>query len=543
MPPLPQPKVVGLVLLISLLSAICGFLAGRNNSPQPTGLATSSSHSLSPLLASGQLTPQQRHRLDRLENLIEASEHSTAATLAQPLSVGKQTQAAVRVATKDWSDVDFSHITLWSTDFHITPIADLKYLFREFGIRVIDKSFSGACRSMHTCANDTKAINGGNAYHVGSYPERLSRQMFDAYKDDAEFKSVDAIVCFHPIATCQLYAPFNKSLIMISSTRYEHGQSDAENWLRFNYFLQLAAHNPRHVIGGNSVYDADYIKYFTDVDAVYIPSFCGQIAARYNASGAKRRSEFLLGHSHASLHKDTYWGGGLVWGEMRQWIEEAQKASKDEAVRKLVLKGISELYGHYEYQDLANHPAIVHMPYQVSVMSMFEQYRMNVPLFYPSLRFLTQLQMAYAPVSERTWARVYGKGQSAQSDILAHPNAWVPDPNNDRDEQAIQYWLAKSDFYVKPHIQYYDSWADLLVQLTTTDLEAVSRRMAEENARVEAKLRRQWKGLLMRMFKDRPKGGYAMPKSYEAGMKDMWGVDFDEKGDIVRPQEIYQQWR
>ena len=263
----------------------------------------------------------------------------------------------------------------------------------------------------------------------------------------------------------------------------------------------------------------------------------------YNASGANGRPEFLLGHSHASLHKNTYWGGGLVWGEMRMWLEAEKAKSKDAKVKAVELKGISELYGHYEYQDLANHPAIVHMPYQVSVMSMFEQYRMNIPLFYPSLRFLTQLQMEYAPVSERTWARVYGRGQIVQSDILGHANIWWPDPNNDRDAHALQYWLAKSDFYVKPHIQYYNSWADLLVKLTTTDLAAVSRRMADENARVEAKLKRQWKGLLMRLFKDRPEGGYAMPTDYETAMRELWGVDFDSNGDIVRPKEIYQQKR
>ena len=560
---LPQPKVVGLVLLISILSVICGFLLGRNNSPHsivPTSTA------ISPLLAAGQLTPQQRDRLNRLENLIQtreltqatshaiqpflplgpaSSSNCNAATTECPVppTIGEQVQSVVSVAHKDWSDADFSHITLWSTDYHITPIADLKYLLSQFGIKIIDKSLSGACGSMKTCAQDLKVLTTGNGYHVGTNPERLSRQLFEAYKDDEEFRSVDAIVCFHPIATCQLYMPFNKSLIMISSTRYEHGQHDAENWLRFNWMLQLASHNPRHLIGGNSVYDADYIKYFTDVDAIYIPSFCGQITARYKAGGTPPKSEFLLGHSHASLHKDTGWGGGLVWAEMRKWIEEEQAKSSDEKIKKVVLKGINELYGHYEYQDLANHPAIVHMPYQVSVMSMFEQYRMNVPLFYPSLRFLTQLQMDHAPLSERTWARVYGRGQLVQSDILGHTNSWWPDPNNDRDAHALQFWLAKSDFYVKPHIQYYDSWADLLVRLTTTDLPAVSRHMADENARVEAKLKRQWKGLLMRMFKDRPEGGYAMPDSYESGMREMWGVKFDSNGDIKRPREIYQQKR
>ena len=32
---------------------------------------------------------------------------------------------------------------------------------------------------------------------------------------------VDAIVCFHPAAMCELYLPFNRTLLIIASTRYE----------------------------------------------------------------------------------------------------------------------------------------------------------------------------------------------------------------------------------------------------------------------------------------------------------------------------------
>ena len=179
-------------------------------------------------------------------------------------------------------------------------------------------------------------------------------------------------------------------------------------------------------------------------------------------------------------------------------------------------------------QDLANHPCIVHMPYQVSVMSMFEQYRMGVPLLFPSLAFLVRLQMDFAPVSERTWARVWGKGAVNASELPAHATVWWPDPNDDVHEQPLQFWLAKSDYYVMPHIVYYSSWDDLLVKLVTTDFDAVSERMRQHSELTEAKLTRQWKGLLARMFRDRPQDGYAMPPSYEVAMKELWGMDIEK---------------
>jgi hypothetical protein len=414
----------------------------------------------------------------------------------------------------------FPELTFWSTDFHITPISDLKFLFKSFQIKIIDKSLSGACESRGTCARDLKVINKDNAYNIGDHPQELSRRLFEAYQNDPEFRSVDAIICFHPIVTCQLYMPFNKTIIMISSTRYEHGQFASHQWQRFNRIIQKLASNPRHLIGGNSVYDADYIQFFTGVPAVYVPSFCGVITARYNPV----KSEFLLAHSHASVHKDTYWDGGwLIWRFAVDRMNEA-KAKKGGKAAEFQFKGINELYGRYEYQDLANHPAMIHFPYQVSVMSFFEQYRMNLPLFVPSLKFMIQLHLDHALISERTWARIHNRGGITKSDIDGHPDAWTKhDPNNEKSAEALEYWLAKADYYTKPYIQYFDSWDDLIEKLLTTDFQKVSALMEQHNAHFHSELLSQWQFLLERMFKDRPEGGYAMPNSYDQAMRELYG--------------------
>ncbi len=52
---------------------------------------------------------------------------------------------------------------------------------------------------------------------------------------------------------------------------------------------------------------------------------------------------------------------------------------------------LRELYkDHYEYAQIVRHPGIIYVPYQVSVMSLFEQYRMNILLFFPTLDLLTE---------------------------------------------------------------------------------------------------------------------------------------------------------
>ena len=47
--------------------------------------------------------------------------------------------------------------TFWSSDFHISPIADLKDLFGPMGMHIIDESLSGHCHLKKTCSRDLKA--------------------------------------------------------------------------------------------------------------------------------------------------------------------------------------------------------------------------------------------------------------------------------------------------------------------------------------------------------------------------------------------------
>ena len=57
--------------------------------------------------------------------------------------------------------------------------------------------------------------------------------------------------------------------------------------------------------------------------------------------------------------------------------------------------------------QLATHPAIVVVPYTKSVMSFFELYRMNIPLFAPSLELLVQWERDHS-VRRRHVARPAG---------------------------------------------------------------------------------------------------------------------------------------
>ncbi|UJR07909.1 hypothetical protein I4U23_012192 [Adineta vaga] len=134
------------------------------------------------------------------------------------------------------------NLTIWSNDFHISTIQDIKYQLQPFNVNLIDNSLSNHCHLTKTCAENLKILNKIN----GISPTIDERQQFyQAYKDDPVMNNVDAFICFHPTAMCEVFMPFNRPLIIIASTRYEMGRFSKEEWTKWNENLQIIALNSR----------------------------------------------------------------------------------------------------------------------------------------------------------------------------------------------------------------------------------------------------------------------------------------------------------
>jgi hypothetical protein len=166
----------------------------------------------------------------------------------------------------------------------------------------------------------------------------------------------------------------------------------------------------------------------------------------------------------------------------------------------IIVKPIRELYKFYSYSDLARHPAIIYLPYQVSTMSIFEQYTMNIPLFFPSLDLLTDWHLKYDVVFDRTWDKALTHHGKNHSTIPAFDrNSTIPDPNNEYDYSSVHYWLKYADFYQWPHITYFHSINDLTFKLINTNLTYISQQMSLYNHQRREELLGKWKIILDRL--------------------------------------------
>ncbi len=186
--------------------------------------------------------------------------------------------------------------TVWSSDLHVAPVADLKELWqhllpRGVNVTVTDHSLSGSCREKGTCKR-------GMPWLTGLRAEKPNEDL--ALDFAREFKrglDVDVFVCNHPASLCTVFEQFGRALWVHASTRYELGKNESRDWVEWNHQLikwhvaasaadadgdggdagkdggSRAGHRGTF-IAANNVYDAEYIQHFTGIPARYMPSYC-----------------------------------------------------------------------------------------------------------------------------------------------------------------------------------------------------------------------------------------------------------------------------
>jgi hypothetical protein len=383
---------------------------------------------------------------------------------------------------------------LLSIDFHISPIADLKYVIGMAfsNVHVEDRSLSGACVRTKTCATDTNlaVLHQGDVDNSMYIKAAVRNEFFTAYSGDALrhagatlVSDSDAMVCSHPTGMCELIMPFGRPAILWATTRFEQGRErHVERFSGFVKNFRALASRPGSAVLANNMYDVHYVHYFTGIMPRYVPSHSGFPGVKWTWT-EKSQKRTILVHGYRP-HNDIY--GGL-----NNFLKPLRESTNTHGFKFEPLR--EALGNNYAYEDLASFPAILHFPYQVSIMSFFEQYRMGIPIIAPSLSLLTRWHMESLFVSERTWDTVLYNKPASKSVLPRHPEADEPfDPNDETSEEAVRWWLQWADYYVFPHVILFDSWADLTEKLNTVDFEKVSADMKEVNERTEADIRVAW---------------------------------------------------
>jgi hypothetical protein len=374
-----------------------------------------------------------------------------------------------------------------SIDFHISPVRDVKDLMLRTAelrsVEVVDESLSGHCHLVDTCAKDLRVVNQANGISLGDCPNELKWEFWKTYVSDAWMDSFAGFLCEYSIALCEMYMAFGKPMILIAPTRYEVGRQGKDAWKRLNENLQAISLHPDNTLAANNLYDLEYLKHFTGIQNIkLLPSQCLYVDATYQPT----KNEFLIGPSRLSKGAEAILHGDE--GLFRYLAGLRGPVPTFVPIRKI--------YAKYEFADLAQHPGILIMPYQVSIMSLFEYFSMNIPMFVPTLELLVKWQTQHLIMDELSWNCVLSSCNET-SIISAHPRSpHELDPNDVLNPVALRYWLKFADFYQWPGIVYFQDWEDLVEKALNTDLVEISAIMREYKRDETQRTLKMWQSIM-----------------------------------------------
>jgi hypothetical protein len=127
---------------------------------------------------------------------------------------------------------------------------------------------------------------------------------------------------------------------------------------------------------------------------------------------------------------------------------------------------------------LDSYTAVIHIPYNISTMSMFQQARANIPIWVPTKRLLKQLWSDSKEPNELSWT-VFAEGSEANASTM----------DNVKRSDVLDRWIDCADFYnpdVLPLVYQFDSIEELVEKVMTIDYQkAIDMAEAEQQSRRE----------------------------------------------------------
>ena len=322
---------------------------------------------------------------------------------------------------------------LFCMDLHISIIADFKTACPD--VEVVDWCLSGHAWVMKRPQEFPDHINPRTWRDLT--PERI-KAFQDRY--DAFLKTFDGFIVGFCSAFAMIYEKYNKPILMLNAVRYDIPfcwTRDMRNLTRWKECLDRLNRHGLLTIVSNNKADQLYTQLGCGLHSRYLPSLCLYTNTTYTPT----KPTFLLysgRFSHPLLTPKP---------------------------------------DRHEWSDLTSYRGLVHVPYEVSLMSLFEQFSAGCPLFFPS--------------------KTYWKANPHIQSLSAY---WASAlPPEFKPLSTLDAWIDLADPYTlfdSPNTRYFDSEAHLFELLET--FEYVDDR-AFRQAYI-AHVKTEWKRILQEMI-------------------------------------------
>jgi hypothetical protein len=372
-------------------------------------------------------------------------------------------------------------IKLFNLDLHISVIADIKNIINTlYNVDTVD--------SVEPIGPVVEIVNYSLSSHnwvFGNYSipnieiitpntwQNIDANMINSFVNKYyDFLSTfDGFIVTHTPIFALLYEKFNKPIILVNSCRYEQPYSwryDCVEWEWANIKLKELYDKKLLIAISNNKGDSEYLKLGTGIESIIIPSLCLYTQCTFAEGGdnINKKDNFII------YSDDNF---------------NAVKKHISPINPNIYIKGDC-LHVGYKWKELYSYKGIIHFPYEISTMSIFEQYSANVPLIFPTKNFLKKL------------INIPGYIFNSRYNHLYNFNCPYP-PNLDKclnDDTWINFWLDNADYYNEnmKYITYFDSIDELNEIVTNIDVNDISLKMKKYNELRTLNILQQWKKII-----------------------------------------------
>jgi len=309
---------------------------------------------------------------------------------------------------ESFTDTPKKQLKIFNLDLHQSVIEDIKNIVNTLYNNSVDITNWSTSYHNHYFGKPTADVK----VITQETWKNIDMDMIHKFQEEYDdmLKGYDAfIVTFSPVFA-MLFEKYNKPIIIVNACRYDQPfcwNNNTTMLKLLNMSLQRMHNSGQAIIVSNNMGDQQYLKDGAGVDSIVIPSLCLYTNAHYNNP---TKNEVMVFE-------------GKIFNDIK---------SNDTGNR------IVNRPSNYNFKDLADYTGIIHMPYDVSSMSLFEQYFAGIPLFFPEKEFYKKCV------------------REEKVSFIAQYNAWSRILSDDE----LDKWLNNADFYHFKYINYYISFED-----------------------------------------------------------------------------------
>lgn len=305
----------------------------------------------------------------------------------------------------------------FNLDLHISVIADIKNIINIINpsIEIVNWSLSGHTWVFNKRIDAIKYIN----EHTWKYLNLNIIKEFQHHYDSF-LSQFDGFIVAHPNSFVLLYEKYNKPIIMVNSCRYDMPFCFNNNIEMINELHEcikrLSEKKLLTVISNNKADNDYFLMGNPNIPTQIIHSLCLYTNMKWNSSNVL--DKFLL-----------------YSGELPKYP-------------KYIINKTN--IGKYEWNDLMIFKGIIHIPYEASTMSMFEQVSSEIPLFFPTKEFLKELWVNKNVRFDCNYWKKFGH---------------MEPPDYLKETNSINYWIDRAYFYEIKGYYYFESFEHLYEML------------------------------------------------------------------------------